>query len=262
MISRRLHLFQDLMQAAVVSIWALYHRNTLICATVKSAIQSFHCNLLLASYLISQIFLLKSILEVSWYLYGALLSNKIIAFSRKTLPPAFLIPLYLQLVAVEGNTVCGGSGQLIWFLPLVLRTNYCITQKHSYEAPTPSDAFLWHPVLELKGKGISLQQLTDLLWSACSRNLLFTGRVPLFIVLGLLMDHTFTGTESHLQFIALTSEMISLSCISLLLIVCYSSQLQPASFRCWAPKPRTSTSCSSLQHLASSFFYVKKYCCR
>lgn len=69
--------------AAVVSVWALYHRNALICATVKSAIQCFHFNLLLASYLISQIFLLKSILKVLWYLYGALLLKKIISLVTK-----------------------------------------------------------------------------------------------------------------------------------------------------------------------------------
>lgn len=65
--------------AEVVSIWALYHRNSLICATIKSAIQCFHFSLFLASYLISQIFLLKSIWKVLWYLYSALLSSKIIS---------------------------------------------------------------------------------------------------------------------------------------------------------------------------------------
>lgn len=74
----------------VVSIWALYHRNALICATVKFAIQCFHFNLLLASYLISQIFLLKSILKVLWYLYGALLSNEIISLVTKLLLPRIL----------------------------------------------------------------------------------------------------------------------------------------------------------------------------
>ena len=71
--------------AAVVSIQVFYHRNALICATIKPAIQCFHFNLLLALYLISQIFLLKSILKVLWYLYGVLLSNKIISLVTRIL---------------------------------------------------------------------------------------------------------------------------------------------------------------------------------
>lgn len=112
--------------------------------------------------------------------------------------------------------------------------------------------------MKLMAEGISLQWLTNLIWSVCSRNLPFTDRDPLFIVLGSLMYYIFTGIVAHLRFIALTSEMISLFLISLLLIVCYSSQLQPASFKCWAPKPSTGASRSSSQHPASSFSYLRK----
>lgn len=215
---------------------------------------------LLTSYLISQIFLLKSILKVLWYLYGALLSNKIMPLVTKLLLRRFFTYLYLQLVATVGITVCGGtdavSAHRAPYLPL--HPNCCFSEAESQASVLlskrhPTDAFTWHPFIELMTEGISLQWLTNLIWSVCRRNLPFTERDPLFIVLGLLMYYIFTGIESHLRFIALTSEMISLFLISLLLIVCYSSQLQPASFKCWAPKPGTGTSCSSSQHLASSF---------
>lgn len=70
------------------------------------------------------------------------------------------------------------------------------------------------PCTQLMGERIFMQWLTNLLWSAGSRNLLVTGGVPFFFfftVLGFLMYRILTGMESHLQFIALTSEMISLS---------------------------------------------------
>lgn len=54
--------------------------------------------------------------------------------------------------------------------------------------------------------------------------------------------------------------MISLFLILLLLIVCYSSQLQPGSFKGWAPKPSTGTSRSASHHLPSSISHLKNYC--
>ena len=255
--------------AAVFSIWALYHKNTLICATVKSAIQCFHFNLLLASYLISQIFLLKSMLKVLWYLYGALLSNKIITLVTKFLLLHFLY-IYtsswwpwrksqcteglMQSQVTSLGTFHSTQGRTVVFLRNLI-TSLCLSEQE-----TPNWWLYLAPIHRANDWGDfpAMAHKQNPVWSACSRNLPFTERDPLFIVLGLLMYCIFTSIESHLRFTALTSDIISPFLISLLLIVCYSSQLQPASFKCWAPKPSTGASHSSSQHLTSSFSYLKK----
>lgn len=114
----------------VVSMWALCYRNALICAAVKSSIQCFHFNLLLSSYLLSQIFLLKSILNVLWYLYGSLLSNKIISLVTKLFLLRFLHVYIsswwprresrcaeglLQAQVTSLGTFCSGQDELLGF---------------------------------------------------------------------------------------------------------------------------------------------------
>lgn len=149
---------------------------------------------------------------------------------------------------MEGITVHRGagavSGHFAWYLPLQPGQNCCISEvwlqaSFLLSMRHATDAVTWYPYIELTAEGISLQWLTNLIWSVCSRNSPFTERDTLLIVLGSLIYYIFTRIESHLQFIALTSEMISLFLVSLLLIVSYSSQLWPASFKCWAPKPST-----------------------
>lgn len=123
----------------------------------------------------------------------------------------------------------------------------------------PADAVTWYPYVELIAEGISLQRLTNLIWSVCSRNSPFAERDTLLIVLGSLMYYIFTRIESHLQFIALTSEMISLSRFTvahcLLFLPVMASQLQTQG-------SQTQHRChpSSARHLTSSFSYLKNYC--